>query len=253
MKPLEGRHAVVTGGSRGIGKACAVALVASGATVTVTGRSESALSELVAKGGAHSYFVADAVDADAMREGFKRAAAKCGPVDILVANVGGVESGRFLQLDDAHFHRIFELNLMTTLRAVRCVLEGMTIRGFGRIVTISSTAGLKGYAYGTAYCAAKHAIIGFVRALALEVATKGVTVNAICPGFTDTDLLRESLKSVVNKSGREFDAVMHAYVNKIPIGRLIKPKEVGAAVAYLSSPEAAAITGLALPISGAET
>jgi NAD(P)-dependent dehydrogenase (short-subunit alcohol dehydrogenase family) len=128
----------------------------------------------------------------------------------------------------------------------------MIARGFGRVVNIASTAGLKGYPYVSAYCAAKHALVGLTRSLAVETAKRGVTVNAVCPGYTDTDLVRDSIAEVAGKTGRAQDAVLDDYVKDAPIGRLIKPEEVAAAVLYLCSPEAAGVTGTTLAVAGGE-
>src|SRR5258708_23949350 len=128
----------------------------------------------------------------------------------------------------------------------------MLERGFGRIVNVASTAGLKGYAYVTAYCAAKHALVGLTRALAAETATRGVTVNAVCPGYTDTELMRDSIDRVAVKTGRARADVLTEYQKSAPIGRLIAPEQVAAAVLYLCSPEAAAVTGTTLAVAGGE-
>jgi len=138
------------------------------------------------------------------------------------------------------------------VHTTRAVLPGMIERGFGRIVNVASTAGLKGYAYVSAYCAAKHALVGLTRALALETVARGVTINAVCPGYTDTDLARESIERVAAKSGRPQADVLAQYLRDVPIGRLIAPQEVAAAVLYLCSAEAAAVTGTTLAIAGGE-
>jgi NAD(P)-dependent dehydrogenase (short-subunit alcohol dehydrogenase family) len=141
---------------------------------------------------------------------------------------------------------------MGAVYASQAVLPGMIARGFGRVVNIASTAGLKGYPYVSAYCAAKHALVGLTRSLAVETAKRGVTVNAVCPGYTDTDLVRDSIAEVAGKTGRAQDAVLDDYVKDAPIGRLIKPEEVAAAVLYLCSPEAAGVTGTTLAVAGGE-
>jgi NAD(P)-dependent dehydrogenase (short-subunit alcohol dehydrogenase family) len=249
---LQGRHALITGGGRGIGRAIAAALTDAGAAVTVLGRDEAVLAEAVRSGHAAGYVVADVTDCHAVEDVLKRAAAARGVVDILIANAGGAESAPFAKTDPDQFRRMFELNVMGVVHCARAVLADMVGRGFGRIVAVASTAGLKGYAYVSAYCTAKHAVVGLVRALAIETATTGVTVNAVCPGYTDTELTRTSMARIAAKTGRSPEATLAEMLKANPLERLIKPDEVAAAVAFLCSPAAAAITGAALPIAGGE-
>jgi NAD(P)-dependent dehydrogenase (short-subunit alcohol dehydrogenase family) len=252
MASLDGHHAIVTGGGRGIGRAVARALSGAGAAVTVVGRQEAALADAVAAGDAAGYVIADVTDARALRQEIERAAALRGPIAILVANAGAAESAPFGKSDDDLFRRMLDLNLMGVVHATHAVLAGMMARGFGRIVAVASTAGLKGYPYVTAYCAAKHAVVGLVRALALETARTGVTVNAVCPGYTDTDLVRQSLDRIEHKTGRPRDEALAAMIKDNPLGRLIRPEEVAAAVLALCGPDAAAITGETLAVAGGE-
>ena len=147
---------------------------------------------------------------------------------------------------------MFELNTIGAVHAIQAVLGDMIARGFGRIVAVASTAGLKGYGYVSAYCAAKHAVVGLVRALAAETTKTGVTVNAVCPGYTDTELVDESLQRIVQATGRSREDALAGLLKGSPLGRLIKPEEVAAAVLFLCLPEAAGITGAALPIAGGE-
>jgi NAD(P)-dependent dehydrogenase (short-subunit alcohol dehydrogenase family) len=241
----------VTGGGRGIGRAIAASLTGAGAAVTVLGRQEAALKETVAAGHAKGYVIADVTDEDAVAAAVRQAVQRA-PVDILVANAGTGESGPFLKADSAQFRRMFELNVMGVVHATRAVLGDMVKRGFGRVVVNSSVAGLKGYAYVTAYCAAKHAVVGFVRALAQETVKSGVTVNAVCPGYTDTDLVGAALTHVTARTGRSQDAALADMLRDKPIGRLITPDEVASAVLYLCSPAASAITGTTLTVAGGE-
>jgi len=252
MAALAGRHALVTGGSRGIGRAVAAALKGAGATVTVLGRDEATLAQAVVQGDAAGFVVADVTDAATMGAGIAHAAAQHGPVDILIANAGGAESASFAKADSEQFRRMFELNVMGSVHAIRVVLDGMVARRFGRIVAVASTAGLKGYAYVSAYCAAKHAVVGLVRALALETAATGVTVNAVCPGYTDTDMVRESAARISAKTGRPAEEAVAAMVRNNPLGRLITPDEVAGAVLFLCSLETAAVTGTILTVAGGE-
>jgi 3-hydroxybutyrate dehydrogenase len=252
MAALAGRHALVTGGSRGIGRAAAAALTRAGATVTVLGRDQATLAQTIARGDAAGFVVADVTEAAAVGAGVARAAAQHGPIDILVANAGGADSAPFAKADPEQFRRMFELNVMGSVHAIRAVLDGMVARRFGRIVAVASTAGLKGYAYVSAYCAAKHALVGLVRALAAETAATGVTVNAVCPGYTDTDMVRESAARIAAKTGRPAEEAVAAMVRNNPLGRLIRPDEVADAVLFLCSPTAAAVTGTTLTIGGGE-
>jgi NAD(P)-dependent dehydrogenase (short-subunit alcohol dehydrogenase family) len=252
MADLAGRHALVTGGSRGIGRATAAALAQAGATVTIVGRDPATLADAVARGDAHGFVAADVTDAQALGDGIAAAASRHGPLDILVANAGGAESAPFAKGDPELFRRMFDLNVMGSVHAIRAVLGGMMSRRFGRIVAVASTAGLKGYAYVSAYCAAKHAVVGLVRALALETATTGVTVNAVCPGYTDTDMVRTNAARIAAKIGRPAEEAVAAMVSNNPLGRLIRPEEVAGAVLYLCSAEASAVTGATIAIAGGE-
>jgi 3-hydroxybutyrate dehydrogenase len=245
--PLHGRHALVTGGSRGIGRAVAAALTAAGATVTVIGRDRGALDEVVASGEAHSITVADVTDPD-----WARAVESGSPFDILVANAGAADSAAFLKSDDDLFRRMLDVNLMGVVHGVRAVLPGMLERRFGRIVAVASTAGLKGYPYVSAYTAAKHAVVGLVRALALEVATAGVTVNAVCPGFTDTALVADSLDRIASSTGRSRGEALAQLVKHNPQKRLVAPREVADAVLWLCGEGASSITGQAIAVAGGE-
>ncbi|HWM82141.1 MAG TPA: SDR family NAD(P)-dependent oxidoreductase [Pseudolabrys sp.] len=252
MTRLEGRHALVTGGSRGIGRAIAGALTQAGAHVTITGRSRNALQEAVAAGAAAEVIVADATDEKAMVEGVRRIAQQHGAIDILIANAGGAESLPFQKADAGHFRRMIDLNLMSTVHAIHAVLDGMIAGKFGRIVAIASTSGLKGYPYVSAYAAAKHAVVGLVRSLALETARHGVTVNAVCPSFTDTEMIHADMRRAAEKSGRAPEDILASMVKGLPIGRLVQPSEVAASVAFLCSADAAAITGTTLAVTGGE-
>lgn len=252
MTRLEGRHALVTGGSRGIGRAIAAALTRAGATVTVTARQADALNATVAAGDAARWFAADATDPQAVADGATAAAKQHGPIDILVANAGGAESVPFRKADAAHFRRMIDLNLMSVVHAIHAVIDGMAERKSGRIVAVASTAGLKGYPAISGYTAAKHGVIGLVRSLALETARHGITVNAICPSYTETEMIHEDIARAAEKSGKPADDILKGMVRSIPIGRLIKPAEVAASVLFLCSADAAAITGTTLAVAGGE-
>ncbi|HEY8565033.1 MAG TPA: SDR family NAD(P)-dependent oxidoreductase [Beijerinckiaceae bacterium] len=245
---LAGRQALVTGGSRGIGRAIAAALVGAGATVTVLGRDAAALDAVVRSGEAHAHVVADVTDA----EGTARALAASGAYDLLIANAGAAVSAPFAKSDAALFRQMLDVNLMGTVNVAQAVLRPMRERGFGRVVAVASTAGLKGYPYVTAYCAAKHAVVGLVRALALETARTGVTVNAVCPGYTDTDLVGDSLDRIVAKTGRSREDALADLTKHNPQGRLVAPREVADAVLWLCGEGAASVTGQAIAVAGGE-
>lgn len=250
---LQGQHAVVTGGGRGIGRAVAAALSGAGCTVTVVGRGEPALKDAVAKGEAKAYGVADVTDERALAAQLERAATSHGPVDILVANAGGAESAPFMETAPAQFRQMFELNVMGVVHATRAVLGGMVSRRSGRVIAIASIAGVKGFGYVSAYCAAKHAVVGLVRSLAIETAKSGITVNAVCPGYTDTEMMREAVTRIVEKTGRSRAEAEAAILKGTPLDRFIKPQEVAAAVLYLCSPAAASVTGTTLMVAGGES
>ena len=185
-------HALITGGGRGIGREIASALARAGATVTVLGRDRARLDDAIAAGAAHFAGVADVADQVAISAAITEAAARK-PIDILIANAGIAESAPFAKSDIALFRRMMDVNFMGVVHAIQAALPSMKGRPYGRIVAVASTAGLKGYAYVSAYSAAKHAVVGLVRSLALELASTPITVNAVCPGFTDTDLVAGSI------------------------------------------------------------
>jgi 3-hydroxybutyrate dehydrogenase len=244
-------HAVVTGAGRGIGREIASQLTKAGAVVTALGRQSAALEELVAEGGARFSVVADVTDQAAVGAAMREAAARQ-PIDILIANAGAAESAGFAKSDAALFTRMMDVNFMGVVHSIQAALPSMRERPHGRIVAIASTAGLKGYGYVSAYVAAKHAVVGLVRSLALELATTRVTVNAVCPGFTDTALVAGSIDTIMKKTGRDRAEAIAELTKHNPQGRLVSPAEVADTVLWLCGERAAAITGQAIAIAGGE-
>ena len=247
MEPA-GRHALITGGGRGIGAAIARALSDAGADVSILGRRSAPLEAMVAAGAASRCVVGDVTDTVSLT----RALQSVGSVDILVNNAGAAESAPFRKLDRGHWDRMIAVNLTAVFETTRALLGGMIGRGWGRVVNIASTAGLTGYPYVAAYVAAKHGVVGLTRALALETARTGVTVNAICPGYSDTDLLAGAVRKVHDATGRDPDAIRAEFARSNPQGRLITPEEVAQAVLFLCGPASGAMTGQAIAVAGGE-
>lgn len=250
---LTGRHAVVTGAGSGIGRATAERLAEAGCQVTLIGRHVGRLTGTGDRIGDAAFAApADVTDADALTAAIEAGRDRFGPVDILVNNAGAASSAPFLKTGADDLRAMLALNLEAPAEAARLVLPGMLTRRWGRIVNVASTAGLKGYAYVSAYVAAKHGLVGLTRALALEVAARGVTVNAVCPGFTDTDLVARSVEAIVGKTGRTEDEAREALAASNPQGRLITPDEVAAMVVWLCEDAASGVNGAALPVAGGE-
>ncbi|MEA2554238.1 MAG: hypothetical protein QOJ65_2414 [Fimbriimonadaceae bacterium] len=248
---LAGRHAVVTGGGKGIGAAVAHALSRAGATLTVMGRDTAAL-EIIAQEIQAQPITVDLTDTGASARAFADAAKLAGPVDILINNVGAAESAPIERTTQELWQRMIALNMTIAFTCSQAVLPSMKQKGYGRIVNMASTASLKGYPYVAAYCAAKHGLLGLTRALAVETVKDGITVNAVCPGFTETDMLGRSVETIVSATGRSADEARNALISANPLGRFIQPEEVAAAVLWLCSREASAVTGQAITIAGGE-
>lgn len=250
---LAGRHALVTGGGRGIGAAIAARLHAAGAHVTLVGRSAAPLEATRAALGARvQVLTADVTDGAQVRAAFAAAERQFGPLAILVNNAGQAQSAPLHRTDEALWRRMLDVNLTGTYLCIHAALPGMLERNFGRIVNVASTSGLVGYAYVAAYSAAKHGVVGLTRSLALEVATRNITVNAVCPGYTETDIVRESIDNIRAKTGRSEAEARDALTAKNPQKRLVQPAEVANAVAWLCLPGAESITGQSIAVAGGE-
>ncbi|MFO1167240.1 MAG: SDR family NAD(P)-dependent oxidoreductase [Rhodoblastus sp.] len=255
-RQFSSRHVLVTGAGSGIGAAIARSFAAAGARVSLAGRRSAPLEDVartLPDGAALVLADFDVTKAEAIARGLNSAREKFGPVDILINNAGDAPSAPFDKIDEAMWAHTIGVDLTGVFLVTQAVLPDLRKKGAGaRIINIASTAGLKGYAYVVAYCAAKHGVIGMTRALALELARTGVTVNAICPGFTDTPLVQRSVDAIVAKTGRTADEARRELAKTNPQARLIDPQEVADAALWLASAAAHSITGQALPIAGGE-
>ena len=253
MTALAGRHALVTGGGTGIGAAIARGLAGAGATVTICGRRQQPLQAVAAGEGRIRTANANVTDEAAMIRLHGQAQAAGEPFDIVVANAGVAESAPAHKTSLELWNRTLAVNLTGAFLSVKPSLGAMRERGFGRIVFIASTAGLKGYTYVTPYVAAKHGVVGLMRALALETASTGITVNAVCPGFTETTMLEESIDRIARATKSSQADARAALEARNPQGRFIQPQEVANVILWLCGSESASITGQAISVSGGET
>ncbi|MDB5678584.1 SDR family NAD(P)-dependent oxidoreductase [Sphingomonas bacterium] len=249
---LAGHHALITGGGTGIGAAIARALADEGAALTLVGRRRAPLEAMAAELPNAAIAIADVTDRAAVDRAFAEARAAHGPVTILVANAGAADSAPFAKIDAEAWRRAMAVNLDAVFHCCQAALPDLKGASAGRIVTIASTAGLKGYAYTAAYTAAKHGAVGLMRALAAELSNTGVAVNAICPGFTDTDLVAAAAVQIQVKTGRSVDDARDELARLNPGGRLIKPEEVAAKVLWFCLPEQQSVTGEAIVIDGSD-
>lgn len=256
-RAFAGQHVLVTGASRGIGWAIAQAFAARGATLSLAGRDATLLEQRRATleqqyRGSHTAFSADLADADAATAMVRHAVAAHGPVDVLVNNAGHGASQPFARMTAEHWNQMLGVNLSGVFHVTRAAVDGMLPRRSGRIINVASTAGLTGYAYVAAYVAAKHGVVGLTRALAREFATQGITVNAVCPGYVDTEMTAGTIDTIVKKTGRSAEEARAELAKSNPQGRLIQPDEVADAVLWLAGAAAASVTGQCIAIAGGE-
>jgi len=255
---LQGRHAFITGGGRGIGLACARALLAQGASVTIAGRDAATLEQAAAALRANiaasrvGVCVLDVNDEAAVQAAFAAAAQQLGPITILLNNAGQAQPAPFAKTTSRHWQQMLDVNLTGAFHCTQAALQQMLEQGWGRIVNIASTAGLKGYKYVSAYVAAKHGLVGLTKALALELATKNITVNAICPGYTETDIVQDAIANIMQKTGRSEEQARAELAAGNPQQKLVQVEEVANAVAWLCQPESSAMTGQSIAVAGGE-
>lgn len=253
MTRLAGHHALVTGGGTGIGAAIAQALAIEGAKLTLVGRRREKLEEVAGRlSGSIAIAPADVTDRTQVDAAFALARETNGPITLLINNAGSANSQPFAKTTLEIWRDIMAVNCDALLHCCQAALPDLLDAAAGRIVTIASTAGLKGYAYSAPYCAAKHGAIGLTRALAAEFATTNLTINAVCPGFTDTEMVAETVAMLTAKTGRDADPVRTELARFNPQGRLLDPAEVANAVIWLCLPENRSITGQAIAVAGGE-
>jgi len=248
------RHVLVTGAGTGIGEAVSRQLHTDGYRVSLVGRRPEPLAALSASLGENAYAITgDVTDRSSISSAFTSARERFGSIEILVNSAGMAPTAPFHRVDFADWQRTMDVNVNGVFHCSQIALGDMLGAGWGRIINIASVASLRGFPYVSGYCASKHAVLGMTRAVALEVATQGVTVNAICPGYVDTDIVRTAISEIVAKTGRTEEDAMQHFTESNPQGRLVEASEVASAVSWLCSDGAASVTGQAIAIDGGGT
>jgi NAD(P)-dependent dehydrogenase (short-subunit alcohol dehydrogenase family) len=246
---LAGRVAIVTGASRGIGAAIARRLAEDGLKVALVARSRDAIEPLARELGGIAV-TADVTARGASEVILQEVESRLGPPSVLIPNAGIESSYKLAATSDEAWDEVMTINATAVFRLCRAAIPAMVGRGYGRVVVVASTAALVGYAYTSAYCASKHAVVGLVKAIAMEIATSDVTINAVCPGFVDTPMTDRSVARIVDKTGRDKEAAREALAKTSPQRRLFAPEEIAHLVVSLLAPQARGIHGQAIAISG---
>lgn len=246
------KHVVVTGGGTGVGRAIADAFAHAGAKVTIMGRREAPLREVSKQHKFIGWVTCDVTEPQAVKDAFRQARGLNGPVSVVVANAGSAESVPFHRMAPEQLQSMLSVNLSGVVNSWQAALPDMKSEGWGRLIAIGSTAGLKGYSYVSGYTAAKHAVVGLTRSVALEVGGSGITANVICPGFVETPLLERSIANIMEKTGMDENAARTSLVANNPQGRFIQADEVAGTALWLCSDAAGSVNGHALALSGGE-
>lgn len=249
---VKGKHVVISGGGSGVGAKIARTMAHHGAQVTILGRRDGPLQEVSNQHGNIDWCQSDVTDRDAVSAAFETARTRIGTVDIVIANAGAATSVPFSKMTTDHLSDMLAVNLTGVLHVWQEGLTDMKSSGWGRLIAIGSTAGLKGYGYVSAYCAAKHGVVGLTRALAIELGTSGITANAICPGFIETPMLDRSVENIVEKTGMSVEKARASLTRANPQNRFIQTDEVAGTALWLCSDAARSVNGHALSLSGGE-
>ena len=248
------KHVIITGAGKGIGAAIAETFVAKGYKVSLIGRNLEVLEEKASELGAAALpLVCDITQPTAIEAAFKQAVQAFGPVDVLVNNAGAALTAPFLKTKPEQFQAMMNVNFFGACLCIQSVLPSMMERNAGRIINIGSTSSVKGYGYVSAYTASKHAIMGLTRSVALEISKTDVTINTVCPGFTETDIVSEAIENIIQKTGRTAEQAIAELTKHNPQKRFIQPSEVAAQVYYLAEHAPLSINGQAIMVDGGET